>query len=1221
MTQTTRVKDLFEIPETIRKGDFVEKLSEAVSRPQRTAETFVVTSALQEAFDRALRLVGSALRDGRSQAAYLHGSFGSGKSHFMALLSLLMQGNEHAWRIPELHPLREPHDRVVKGRLLELHFHMVGKQSIEAAVFSGYLAHCKAHHPDAPIAPLFADEELFADAAGLLKEVGDEQFFAKLNEGETDDKGWGELASECRWDRERFDVAAGSTEPLVRAELFDVLTRTWFTSFVGGSQAFVDLDSGLAVMAGHAARLGYEGVVLFLDELILWLASRASKTEWLHNEVQKMVKLVEAQESGREIPIISFIARQRDLAEMVGEEYAGVYNRNLRDSLKWWEGRYDTIVLEDRNLPAIVEKRVLKPKDDTARDTLKQAFDTLRKGAGPAWQTLLGQGDGEAFERLYPFSPALVDALVALSNSLQRERTAIKLLVELLYEHIEDLTLGEVLRVGDLYDVLVSGEDSADGVMRHRFDIAKDIYNSQFLPMIQESNGTTTEERCQRLATHQTSTRSRSRLGCANCPEKSCRTHNRLAKTLILAALVPEVAAFKKLTASRLVQLNHGTLKTPIPGTEASMVAGLLREWDGRIGQLRVGDGTNPPISLQLEGVNIEPIIEQARDADSPGARQRVVRDLLFEAIGIGKGASSKEHKVTWRNTERKGIVKFGNVRLMQKEQLSCPEDLEWQLTVDYPFDEGNYGPNDDIEVVEGILESGAGSWSMVWLPSFFSESTNKLIGDLVALDHILETTDSKRRYVSHLAVENQERALNDLESIQSAKASLIRNAIEQAYGIITPKEGTLDPSRAIDTHLHVLKSGVRLQSEQAATLGDAIEVNVHALMEARYPRHPRFTKKLTVKTLERVLDKFGEIIDVEDKRIPADRDLAQELRGSLEVLGLVRVTETAAHLVEDRMLQEIERQRLQKGIDDPRVDDVRVWIDPTDTMGLQPAAADLVVRAYARWSARTFEDLGRPFALQAGKEIPGEVILVKPDLPSQTEWNDAIRVAGMVAGYTFSGRALHADNLTKFAAEVAQRLTSKSGSCAKLPALLADWGAMLGVPADADRMVTAICADQLLAALSGQKPVEIVHVLSGMELKTSPKAVGQSIASAADLVQVLGDKLIKGTFEPLIRKQTTIAGARELIDELSTAFRQDEINMALSARVRDLAVAGQALQRDSDPPKAADNVLVEERIEVKRDTLEKTLDELASTLRKRIADVDDPKIEVHITVTGRRRS
>lgn len=106
---TDVVRDLFDLPAQVRKGDFFVKLSEGVEHPKETAETYVVTPALRDAFDRALALVGSALRDGRSQASYLHGSFGSGKSHFMALLSLLIEGSEEAWRVPELHDLRAKH--------------------------------------------------------------------------------------------------------------------------------------------------------------------------------------------------------------------------------------------------------------------------------------------------------------------------------------------------------------------------------------------------------------------------------------------------------------------------------------------------------------------------------------------------------------------------------------------------------------------------------------------------------------------------------------------------------------------------------------------------------------------------------------------------------------------------------------------------------------------------------------------------------------------------------------------------------------------------------------------------------------------------------------------------------------------------------------------------------------------------------------------------------
>jgi hypothetical protein len=183
MADPTFVRDLFHLPEQIRKGDFVLKLAEGVDNPRTTAESYVVTPRLAQAFDAALTLVGSALRDGRSQAAYLHGSFGSGKSHFMAMLSLLLAGHEAAWRIPELHGLRAKHGFVGQRRLLELHFHMIGQTSLEAAVFGGYLAHVRAHHPDAPLPGLFADESLFDNAARLRATLGDDAFFAPMNAG------------------------------------------------------------------------------------------------------------------------------------------------------------------------------------------------------------------------------------------------------------------------------------------------------------------------------------------------------------------------------------------------------------------------------------------------------------------------------------------------------------------------------------------------------------------------------------------------------------------------------------------------------------------------------------------------------------------------------------------------------------------------------------------------------------------------------------------------------------------------------------------------------------------------------------------------------------------------------------------------------------------------------------------------------------------------------
>src|SRR5262245_30154746 len=98
----TLLSELIDIPEQVHKGDFVLKLTEGVGRADETLDTYVVTPQLARCFGDALAFIRDALRARSSKAAYLHGSFGSGKSHFMAVLHLFLQGHARARALPEL---------------------------------------------------------------------------------------------------------------------------------------------------------------------------------------------------------------------------------------------------------------------------------------------------------------------------------------------------------------------------------------------------------------------------------------------------------------------------------------------------------------------------------------------------------------------------------------------------------------------------------------------------------------------------------------------------------------------------------------------------------------------------------------------------------------------------------------------------------------------------------------------------------------------------------------------------------------------------------------------------------------------------------------------------------------------------------------------------------------------------------------------------------------
>lgn len=215
------------------------------------------------------------------------------------------------------------------------------------------------------------------------------------------------------WDAESYGVArAASPGSADRERLISDLVRTYFSAFESSTD-YVDLDTGLAAISRHAAGLGYDAVVLFLDELILWLASHLADREFVANEGAKTAKLVEAQDARRDIPLVSLIARQRDLVDFLGTHVPGAEKASFAEVFSWARGRFEEIRLADSNLPLIAEKRLLRPKDDAAKATLDAAFAGIDRRAA-VWDVLLdgAQYDGtsvgsdaDAFRRTYPFAP------------------------------------------------------------------------------------------------------------------------------------------------------------------------------------------------------------------------------------------------------------------------------------------------------------------------------------------------------------------------------------------------------------------------------------------------------------------------------------------------------------------------------------------------------------------------------------------------------------------------------------------------------------------------------------------------------------------------------------------------------------------------------------------------------------------------------------------------
>ena len=1147
-------------------------LSAGVDDPARTLEQYVVTPQLVDCFDDALGFIRSAVDSNTSKACYLHGSFGSGKSHFMAVLNLLLRGNTEVRSVPELAPVCEKHRWAEDRKFLLVPYHMIGARSMESAILGGYVDHVRKVHPDAPLPGVYHADDIFENARQFRADLGDEKFFGKLNAGgsqapEGGNKGWGKLAG---WGADRFERAltAGPGDP-ERVRLVGRLVETVLPAYRGVAQgkeeAYVDLDEGLATVSAHARELGYDGLVLFLDELILWLASNSGNLDFVQREGNKLAKLVESRRADRPVPVISFVARQRDLRDLIGEHVTGAESLNFSDVLSHWEGRFHQITLEDRNLPVIAERRVLKPKSEAARAELDRAFEQTAEIRREVLKELMTrEADRAMFRQVYPFSPVLIQALVAVSSTLQRERTALKIMLQLLVNRRDTLRLGEVIPLGDLWDVVAHGDEAFSDVMRVRFENAKKLYAEKLRPMLVQQHDVDPE--ADRDGGGETAAKLRQFDG-----------DDRLVKSLLLSSLVQGVEALRNMTPEKLAALNHGSIRSRIPGREPQIVLSKLRNWAGLCGELRVdGDGPRPTVSLELEGVDTSGLIRSAAVYDNAGNRKARIRRMLFASLGVAdRDTLQVDREVEWRGTRRPCEVVFANVRELPDESLRAGDG--WKLILDFPFDTEGRTPNDDFDRLAKFRDGGESERTLVWLPSFFSSAAQGELGKLVAIDHLLRGT-TLDQHAQHLSQQDRETARMLLKNQRSALEGRLKHVLEAAYAVRTdPPAGTLDGAYDLsDRHFQSLDPSFSPRAPVGATLGEAADRLLQQAFDHQYPDHPKFGRPIKKgKDLQQVLDHCREAARQPDGRLfVEDRAARKVLRDICDPLDLGRMSET--HFVlGDFWKNHFNKRLTAAGGSDPTAGEVRRWIDEPAERGMPDVIRDLLVIVYADQTDRSFVRLGQSHEPKLG-DLPGDVQLIEQRLPDEAVWGTAVRRAGELFGLAVPPLR-SASNLAQLSESVRRKIAAVREDCEALPDRLLVVMRDVGVPPDevesADRLRTAEDVRGLLGGCASAEPTELAEELPRTEFRTSPEAAGRSMAAAGEVRACLG-----ATKWDLFKGVAGLEGERAteatlLLDDVRSWLRADELAVTRGLRSNLAAAEDRAVALLARPTAAGEAI------------------------------------------------
>ena len=1155
----TLISELIELPERVHKGDFVLKLSKGVTEPEKTLAQYVVTPQLAVCFEDALGFIKSAVEGVSSKACYLHGSFGAGKSHFMAVLHLLLQHNAAVRNIPELAKVCDGHRWVENKNFLLVPYHMIGARNMESAILGGYVDHVMESHPTAPLPGVYLADEIFENAKQYRQRLGDEKFFEDLNrprpgDTETNKPKWGKLSG---WNAQRFEAAMAerpksegdltkAATSSDRSQLVGALVENIFPAFRGVAQgkdeAYVDLDEGLSIISTHAQSLGYDGLILFLDELILWLASRSGNLDFVQTEGNKLAKLVESRKTQRPVPIISFVARQRDLRDSIGANVPGVSQLNFSDVLSHWEGRFHTITLEDRNLPIIAQKRVLKAKNDACRAALDESFEKTAQVRQEIMEVLLTrEADRAMFKMVYPFSPALIQALVAVSSALQRERTALKIMLQLLVNRRDTLRLGDVIPLGDLWDVVAHGDEAFTDVMRTNFENAKRLYQNKLLPMLEQQHEIDFEVDRERAKTN------------TEIAEKIQRFENddRLVKSLLLCALVHGVETLKNMTCLRLAALNHGTIRSRIPGREHQVVAQKLAGWAGVVGEIRLdGDRTDPTISIQLAGVDTEGIIESAKTFDNIGTRQFKIRQMLFKSLGIPEQDELfMSHSFLWRGSRRSCDVLFTNVRGLPDESLRSKED--WTLIMDFPFDSEGHSPTEDLDRVEKFREKQEHQRTLVWLPSFFSTRTQAELAKLVVIDRLL-LGNNLDQHAKNLSLEDKQTARLLLQNQQSALSQRLLQAVEAAYAIRSePTPGTLDPAYDMsESHFQSLFPTLVLQRPVGANLGEALAHLLDQALSHQYPKHPKFGQEIKPgKDLRQVLEVCQQAVRstdsprvyVEDKTV---RQKLIHIVNPLE-LGTIENTEKTHFVLENYWKNHFNKMLHQSGQQNPQVGEMRRWTDSPEERGLPKEIQNLLILVYADQTNRSFRHThhGGNYTPTLD-DLPNELELIEQTLPDSTDWQEAITRTANIFGHGIS-KLLNASNLATLTAKLKESVTKFQADCDSLPDQLQLKLKVLGVAevdiAKADRVVTAKAVRNLLTNCVGKESTALVAAMAQAKIATNGTAMGRSLNSAREVLESLQTTKWGSFSKVALITGEKKADADQLIKEVCTWLKTDE--------------------------------------------------------------------------------
>lgn len=727
-----QIRNLVPLPE---RPETVITMDEAIhAKCRQTIHNYVVTRNVEYLLTRVL----SHVANGQGQGFWVLGAYGSGKSHFMSFLTLLLKNHEDCW--VRLSPdLRGKFQQDMKGkRILSVNFTLTEVSNLKVKLFQ-------------------CIEDAFAQY-GITLMLRDDQrivqnFIEKNWQAIRPEDFYAFIAAEAGIREEAWPQLLAENVSEAAKVIVAYLQRVGFYSSKEYREIiYPNIKEGLEKIAA-AVREHFDGLAIFTDELSHYLIKR--KNQGFLAEDLEILQSLGQRIKGEPIWLIA--AAQENPGQILEpDQYLNREEEKVQD-------RFIQLVLSRINIEEILEKRIAVKGLD-AQQEIRELYHDM-EDEFPELVRCVTEGE---FVRLYPFHRAFVDCLLRLAEYASRDRTVVEQLWMTLAD-VQERPMTELVTVDELFDIF------EDNLLKPRFREYYDIYYDTFEPIIEGGD-------------YPLNRRLSKNLIKTLILLKICKQNGKTPKEL--AHMLMEGMGLGVATDLAYEEILEILEELLIRGKGKHIRFSKAHDLLARVYDIDPSDS----------GFSIEHEIQSTMEGINQGNLARLINQLLnnhkdlFESQPIAWNQWNPIIEV-WRNTQRNGKMMLTEVGQVTRLSPLDPaqDDLDFELIVGLP----HYNRRMDFEEHVKTLWNDDPR-HLIWLPSDLDSFSFHQLKRYAAVKYLLDEKYSHPEKEEELQKSAQ--LMAEVDDLQKKAQLVVQNAYFQGTIFNCQREyAPLTPFRCLE--------------------------------------------------------------------------------------------------------------------------------------------------------------------------------------------------------------------------------------------------------------------------------------------------------------------------------------------------------------------------------------------------------------------------------------